>query len=222
MSHGSASGGVATPAQRFVLAFKLSHESSATTTELVSIRETLCYVKTQPPHFWTIFCDLMSALQSLMWVMQRSRCGQLAFDIFSTLCGLLQSGHQVAFKWILVHCGVPGNESADAAAQTGHNIETHVDIPFATPDARVVVPRIGITIAKGWWNDPRSSILAYIGSTSIYDSEFPPTLAVHSRPSFIAWALESPTQENAESVLDTLLHRTASRVGTPKQSHTYY
>lgn len=156
MSHGSASGGVATPAQRFVLAFKLSHESSATTTELVSIRETLCYVKTQPPHFWTIFCDLMSALQSLMWVMQRSRCGQLAFDIFSTLCGLLQSGHQVAFKWILVHCGVPGNESADAAAKAGHNAVTRVDILLATPDARVVVRQIAIMIVKAWWNDLRS------------------------------------------------------------------
>lgn len=48
------------------------------------------------------------------------------------------------------------------------------------------------------------TILAYIGSTPVYCSEFPPTLAAHFRPSFIACALGSPTQENIESALEHL------------------
>lgn len=84
--------------------------------------------------------------------MQRSRYQQLAFDIVSTVSGLLKNGHAVAFQWILAR-GIPGNESADAAAIGGHNAVTHVDIPFATTYAEVITQKIGHAIAKAWWND---------------------------------------------------------------------
>lgn len=100
MSHGSAAGGVAIPALKGVLTYKLRHETSATTTQLAFIREALCYVKPQSPQPLTLFCDSKSALQILVTVMQRSRYQQLALGILFTLSGLLQSAHQIAFQWI--------------------------------------------------------------------------------------------------------------------------
>lgn len=100
MSHGSAAGGVAIPALKGVLTYKLRHETSATTTQLAFIREALCYVKPQSPQPLTLFCDSKSALQILVTVMQRSRYQQLALGTLFTLSGLLQSAHQIAFQWI--------------------------------------------------------------------------------------------------------------------------
>lgn len=88
--------------------------------------------------------------------MQRRPYQQLAFNVLPPLFRLMHSGHQVAFRWSPANCGIPRNESADAAAKAGHNAVTRVDILLATPDARVVVRQIAIMIVKAWWNDLRS------------------------------------------------------------------
>lgn len=40
-----------------------------------------------------------------------------------------------------------------------HSTVTHVDVPFPTPDGRIVIHEVGITIASAWWNGTGSYYL---------------------------------------------------------------
>lgn len=73
---------------------------------------------------------------------------QLVFAIFSKPSHLLQNGHHIVIQRILAQHGIPGSESADAAAKAGHKAATDLDIPFLAPDARIVIYNFGNAIAK--------------------------------------------------------------------------
>lgn len=118
--------------------------------------------------------------------------------------------------------GIPGNESAYAAAKARHNAVTHLDIPFAMPHAMVLIHKNGNTIAKSWWNAPRSHharlnmLNPNLRLRVASNVSRPLETILHRLCLGVAY-----TRKHTASRLCAPLHRTAFLASTQKQSNTH-
>lgn len=115
--------------------FKVAHPTTSTATELTAIRSALRSIEQCSCRRWAIFCDSMPALQSLQTALCRGPNEQLLTEIRILYHRAAQADHDVAFQWLPSHCGIVGNESADAAARSSHHSAVTVRIPFSRTDA---------------------------------------------------------------------------------------
>lgn len=125
----------------------------STAAELVAIREALRYIQAIPPRSWTIVTDSRSSLQSLQFQGLKSPNRQLLLDILKLHWDAIRDGHSVCLQWIPSHCGVPGNELADAVAADARNSINEVQAPYTRSDIKTTVNILGKTINKRLWDD---------------------------------------------------------------------
>lgn len=77
---------------------------------------------------FTIFSDSKSVIVALANVRLSGRTSFLILEIKHCTANLLKVGKRVKFIWIPIHCGIVGNERADAAAKEA--ICSGTDSPF--------------------------------------------------------------------------------------------
>lgn len=161
-SSGSA-GAVVIPRLSLCSKFKIANLTTSTATELTAIRSALHTIEQSSCRRWAIFCDSKPALQSLQSALCRGPHEQLLTEIRMVYDRAAQAGHDVTLQWLPSHCGIVGNESADAAARLAHQTATTVLIPLSRTDAARVLRILARETAISQWS-PEDSTCARIGA----------------------------------------------------------
>lgn len=135
--------------------FKIAHRTSSTAAELTGVRQAARYIVQQSPAKWTLFCDSKPALQLISnYMKQGTAYSPLVCDIMNMLSEASQSGHTVALQWIPSHCGIAGNEQADAEAKMAHTNGEVISIQFSRYDINGLLSESMKTSMTRLWNDP--------------------------------------------------------------------
>lgn len=88
--------------------------------------------------------------------MKRGAYDQLATDVAILFKELNEKGHTVVFQWIPSHCGIAGNELADAEAQKAHHNGTLLSIPITRQDANAILYGARKQAAALYSSDPQN------------------------------------------------------------------
>ena len=134
--------------------FKIDHKTTSTAAELVAIREAVRFISAEPARRWTIFCDAKAALQTIDCIMRQGPYHTLSTEIAELLGKATKNGHHVAFQWIPAHCGVMGNEEADAEAKTALHNAPEVCIAFSRTDTNVLLRQVMRNSTLEHWKKP--------------------------------------------------------------------
>lgn len=147
-------GSVIFPARTTTVKIRLSHQTTSTAAELAALRSALRVIYDQPPKKWSVFTDSKAALQCLIYALRRGPHEQLVLEIRELLHHLFVQGHDITFQWLPSHCGILGNEHADAAARTAHEDGVQESIPLSRTDAAMKIREIANEDIKSLWNTP--------------------------------------------------------------------
>ncbi|KAF0300914.1 Ribonuclease H [Amphibalanus amphitrite] len=167
-SDGSADGGTARGGGGALIALPTGTEHtvrapagslcSSTRAELVALRaalEELAKPDTSPDpdrYPTTIICfDSRAALQTVD-AGPAAQASQLGADIWRLLLQLASSGRRLHLQWVPAHCGLPGNERADALAREA----AELDQAGAPLDVRNITRAAARTARRSWqesWPD---------------------------------------------------------------------
>lgn len=98
-----------------------------------------------------IFCDSKPALQSLQSALCRGPHEQLLAEIRLLYDRATQAGHDIAFQWLPSHCGIVGNENADAAARLAHQKTETISIPLSRTDAARTLRKLARETTLSKW-----------------------------------------------------------------------
>lgn len=143
------------PAHQVIRRFRLHNKTTSTSTELVAIREAVQYISRQPPQIWTVFSDAKSALQLLRVVLKESAYRVLALQTAELYTLAQENGHHITFQWIPSHCGIQGNELADAEAKKAlEERESLLSIPFSRADANCLLSSVIRKLTAKHWDNP--------------------------------------------------------------------
>ena len=105
------------PQRQHEEAFRLTDQVAILTAELIAIRQVLLYlIKEKKTKSVVIYCDSLSALQSLERGESRSRPNLLR-EIINLNHSINAAGTITRFHWIPSHVGLNGNERADKLAK---------------------------------------------------------------------------------------------------------
>uniref|UniRef100_A0A131YK13 Tick transposon n=1 Tax=Rhipicephalus appendiculatus TaxID=34631 RepID=A0A131YK13_RHIAP len=131
---------------------KLSHQTTSTAAELAALRSALKVIHHQQAKKWSVFTDFKAALQCLIFALRRGPHEQLVLEIRELLHHVFIQGHDITFQWLPSHCGILGNEHADAAARSAHEDGKQEAIPFSRTDAAMKIRAIANEDVKSLWN----------------------------------------------------------------------
>lgn len=147
----SSSIGVWIPSMHTTISATLSHRTSAVATELTALREAIIYILQQRPAAWVIFSDCRAALQLL----KSSRIQEeLVIDINKLHTEAYDLSHSIVLQWLPAHCGIAGNDLADAAAKELKDSTRTISIPFSRRDAARLVATESWRLQRSLWCDP--------------------------------------------------------------------
>ena len=104
------------PQRQHEEAFRLTDQVEILTAELIAIRQVLLYLTKEKTDSVVIYCDSLSALQSLEKGESRSRPNLLR-EIIHLNHSINAAGTTIRFHWIPSHVGLNGNERADKLAK---------------------------------------------------------------------------------------------------------
>merc|ERR1711895_406326 len=91
---------------------RLTRHSSVFSAELFAILKSLRYVNNSADSKFVIFCDSLSAIESIK---NNKNKNALNIKINQILGGIHDKS--IVFEWVPSHCNIPGNELADKAAK---------------------------------------------------------------------------------------------------------
>lgn len=86
--------------------------------------------------------------------MKKSPYDRLAASIAILFAESNRTGHDIQFQWVPSHCGIAGNELADAEASQAHDHGNIVKIPFSRTDVNTLLRSAIISATKMHWSDP--------------------------------------------------------------------
>uniref|UniRef100_L7LXV3 Putative tick transposon n=1 Tax=Rhipicephalus pulchellus TaxID=72859 RepID=L7LXV3_RHIPC len=150
----SSTAAVIIPASSVTIQLKMFYSTSTTAAELVALRAALQFVIEQTPNSWAIFCDSKAALQSLPSALRHGSHEQLVAEIRQVHHDIIEKGHTVIFQWMPSHCGIQGNDQADAAARSAHNGVSSVAIPLSRSDAAKELRVLARRLTLDLWHSP--------------------------------------------------------------------
>lgn len=78
----------------------------------------------------------------------------LSIEIAELLGIATKNGHDVTFQWIPAHCGIMGNEAADAEAKRALNSAPEVCIAFSRQDTNILLRRVMRNSILEHWQKP--------------------------------------------------------------------
>ncbi|MCU7800042.1 MAG: endonuclease/exonuclease/phosphatase family protein, partial [gamma proteobacterium symbiont of Lucinoma myriamae] len=107
--------------------FKLNHNLSVFTTELIAIENALNWILTNEPKKAVILTDSLSAIQALQTGKNHSR-PDLIQKINALVDQILRKQLFLMIDWCPAHCNIEGNELADIAAKSGASIGKKIDV----------------------------------------------------------------------------------------------
>lgn len=84
---------------------------------------------------------------------EKNTHSQLVRDIYQLQGVATARFHTILFQWILSHCGISRNLSADHVAAHGRNNSARILLPYTCADADALVNRFGI--------DPTAQLCTY-------------------------------------------------------------
>uniref|UniRef100_A0AAG5DGL5 Reverse transcriptase domain-containing protein n=1 Tax=Anopheles atroparvus TaxID=41427 RepID=A0AAG5DGL5_ANOAO len=99
--------------------YKLEKPCSIFIAELAAIFCALTKINTKAPGEYFIFTDSLSAVEALKSVKAIRSSNIFVNKILELLCELFDKEFRISLIWIPAHCGIPGNEKADALAKKG-------------------------------------------------------------------------------------------------------
>ncbi|XP_064470445.1 uncharacterized protein LOC135385182 [Ornithodoros turicata] len=120
----------------FTEGYRLSHRTSSTNAELYAIYKAFKHISTTDNPIWITCTDSKPAIQSLQFPDMNN---SLVYKIYVAHQDIVNSGKTVTLQWVPSHCGIPGNETADATARMAHSQATVSSIPFTPEDAKCLL-----------------------------------------------------------------------------------
>lgn len=155
------------PETNTVIKHKLSHKTSSTATELHAILSAVEYIQHKPSAKWAILSDSKAAILSISNPRENNK---LVYDIRSVYTKAQGSGHSIKVQWVPGHSSIMGNEKADSAAKSAHELGTTTPIPLTKQDAgalsnTVIQQKMKSTLENTEW---RNKKLAELDNTHRY------------------------------------------------------
>lgn len=153
---------VCTPQQ--TSSYSLPSSASIFTAEMQALRETMDIINATPGQNFVVFSDSLSALQALNMYNNNH---PIAHEILRWLVRLSERQKTVRFCWVPAHCGVTGNETADAAARTAAQLQNNLPHPLPYKDYYVTIKaRVRDKIQQIWQEVPPTNKLRRLKDTS--------------------------------------------------------
>lgn len=81
----------------------------------------------------------------------RGSLAPVVTDILRLLKVMEEQGHSFIFQWIPGHCGIPGNDEADAVAADAHHKRASVPIILSKGDRRGHLRQMSASLATEQW-----------------------------------------------------------------------
>lgn len=136
---------------------RVSDRLSVFSTELLAIWRAMVWIQENKPNMCYIYSDSSAALQALRGTHSKGARPDLVLEILSYLCHIEAAGSRVIFVWIPGHCGILGNESADAAAKQSllKNV-VDIKIPLGKLECISIFKNLTDQMwQRDWENEPR-------------------------------------------------------------------
>lgn len=143
----SSSAAFVLPSESVSRGCRLSHHTSSTSAELYAVLLFLQYASSCTSRHWVVYTDSKGALQCMANMGIRGSLAPIVVRVLTLLKTLEERGHTFVFQWIPGHCGIRGNEEADAAAAAAHQRRTTVPIVFPRGDRRSYLRRVTAGLA---------------------------------------------------------------------------
>ena len=133
---------------------------SSTRAELFALRaalEDLSSSENHGPAHPLVICTDSRAALALLQSGPAAQRAPVAAEIWSLLCPLAEGGQPITMQWVPAHCGLPGNERADALAREASALPQQ-DTPIDTGTVQKAVARDAAAAWQqswpaGWFRD---------------------------------------------------------------------
>ncbi|KAH7933380.1 hypothetical protein HPB49_012042 [Dermacentor silvarum] len=148
---------VAILAQQMTRGFILDHNSTSTAAELVAIREAIRRICGERPQEWCILTDSNPA-QQIFGFRPHTAYQALQFtELLSCAQKKIKIHYRIVFQWIPGHCGLNGNEMADAEAKRALSDDPRTVVPFSRPDITCLLSELMKGATRRYWGPARRS-----------------------------------------------------------------
>nr|XP_049700546.1 uncharacterized protein LOC126055428 [Helicoverpa armigera] len=140
---------------KIILKFRCPKESSIFTGECVALLEACRFIESHEINFGVIFTDSLSCLQALSQNSFRTKLHcPIVLEIKNSLYSCARQEKVVHLVWIPSHCGIKGNECADALAKDACTSESADLAHFSLQGHDLLnLPKLSLdTSWQEWWN----------------------------------------------------------------------
>lgn len=129
--------------------FALPDNTSIFSAELYAILQATHFIRDMLPLSVVILTDSLSAIQAI----EAQKDQPLIKEILLKISESHKLGSQVSICWIPAHCGIAGNESADAAAKDGIHLPNKCHLPPSLSDNYQTILKFTLQLWQNKYNN---------------------------------------------------------------------